>query len=46
MSKTYTITEYDKEDIEALDDMSKDDVVETHKKRLASTGLCIFPKRL
>jgi len=31
MSKTYTITEYDKEDIEALDDMSKDDVVETLK---------------
>lgn len=35
MPKTYTVTEYDKDDIEALDDMSKDDVIETleHIKR-------------
>lgn len=35
MPKTYTVTEYDKDDIEALDSMSKADVVETleHIKR-------------
>lgn len=29
MPKTYTVTEYDKDDIEALDSMSKSDVIET-----------------
>ncbi len=40
MPKTYTVTEYDKDDIEALDDMSKDDVIEIleHIKR----GECTF----
>lgn len=35
MPKTYTVTEYDKDDIEALDSMSKSDVIETleHIKR-------------
>lgn len=48
MPKTYTVTEYDKDDIEALDSMSKSDVIETleHIKEVGFRRTMCVPREI